>query len=179
MRRVAYISVVCVAIVIGYVFFTPPAPPAGGLSEAPPLPPAGVEVRHRNEVNHFSFQIPPGYSALEYNVAEHNQGAVVVQNQAGRGALILTTPFLEAELVLTQERIKKDVPTLSVRNARPITIANEVTGLAFDSDDAVWDGDAREVWFVHRHTLFQLSALRTDTEALDAVIATWRFDPVK
>lgn len=183
MRSASLLGIVCAlgVVLAGYVFLVRvPEVQTNKPARVVPTPPkSGVEIRHRNEVNHFSFEIPAGYSAFEYDVEERKAGAVVVQNQAGRGALILATPFIEAEAVLTPERIKKDVPHLSVTNVQEVLIAEEVPGLAFDSSDAVWDGNAREVWFVHRHTLFQLSALRTDTQVLEAIVDTWRFEPVK
>ena len=56
-----------------------------------------------------------------------------------------------------------------------LEIGNNYKGVAFRSDNAAFDGDSREVWFVFKGNLFQISTYARLDPLLKAMFATWKF----
>lgn len=134
--------------------------------------PEGIHARHVDETYAFSFELFEGFRAGEGQLSD-GKHAVAVENDDGVWMLILATPFTTDLPVLTKERIRIDAPDLAVSNETPFAIAG-VTGLLFDSDDQLWEGNARELWFVKNNVLYQLSTSRTWAPLLEETARSWR-----
>lgn len=145
----------------------------------------GSNVRYENEKYGFSFRYPKDFSVQEF--AEGDAGDVVLFQKAGEqnGFQVFIAPFDE-DITLTAERIRKDVPNITMKNPQPVTIgrkaafartlsdARVIGGVAFVSESPAF-GESFEIWFVHRGHLFQASAYRASEEVVRDVVRTWRF----
>ena len=98
-------------------------------------------------------------------------------DQGGRsdGVQIIVSPFSEDLHALTQDRIHQDVPDMKISEPQPVEIGANYTGLAFKSDNDAFNGASREVWFVLRGNLYQISTYDRLDPLLKKIFATWKF----
>ena len=48
-------------------------------------------------------------------------------------------------------------------------------GINFKSDNPTFDGDSREVWFVYKTNIYQISTYAHDDGLLQSELQTWTF----
>lgn len=125
--------------------------------------------RYTNSTYRFAVTMPVGFSAREL------EGAVVIENGAGDGIQVLITPLGEDIRVLTEGRIRADIPDLAISGAQSVEVGADHTGLAFRSDNEAFDGASREVWFVFGGDLYQISTYDRLDPLLRAMFSTWEF----
>jgi len=162
------------------VFFIPQsaAPPTAQL-EPYTVPPLGET--YTNEQYHFSLTLPEGFSAREMApYAETTPGqarstTIVLEDTQANGIQITITPFDEDLRVLTEVRVRQDVPDMAITNVQPVEVGLNHTGLAFKSDNPAFSGASREVWFVFRGNLYQISTYERLDNLLKEIFATWKF----
>lgn len=150
-----------------------PASTAGAPYQAPAL-----AQHYENAAHGFSLMMPADFSAQEGQNADGNT-VITLQNQTGDGIQILISPFDEdtgSGYTLTKERILEDIPNLAITAEQPVEIGSHYTGLAFKSDNAAWDGASREVWFVFRGNLYQISTYERLDPLLQSIFKTWQFN---
>jgi hypothetical protein len=119
--------------------------------------------------------MPGDFTAQELPADENGAQTVALQNASGDGVQITITPFDEDLAVLSKERIAQDVPDLKISDEQSVEIGANHTGLAFKSDNAAFGGASREVWFVFRGNLYQISTYERLDPLLKAIFATWQF----
>lgn len=170
-----------VLLVLGVAawFFLRQAPavlPAGPSTDShqtpfvvPPL--AGT---YTNAKYHFSLALPEGFTAGELPGAD-GADTVILQNKKGDGIQIIIRPFGEDLHVLTRDRIHQDIPDMKISDVENVTIGPTYTGVAFISDNEAFGGSSREVWFVFRGNLYQVSTYARLDGLLKAMFATWKF----
>jgi len=140
-----------------------------------------LSKEYTNDTYHFSLTLPEGFEArsMKQEVGE----TIVFENGSGDGIQIIITPFDEDLHVLTKERVQADVPGMQITDAQPVEIGDPSTGsgqvyyqgLAFKSDNPAFDGASREVWFVFRGNLYQISTYERLDELLKKMFSTWKF----
>jgi len=120
----------------------------------------------------FSFQYPPDFTATSFDEGE---STIVLIQKNGAGAQIAISPFDE-DIVLTAERIEKDLPDLVMVSPRSATLQSDtrVRGVLFNSVDESGLG-TREYWFVYRGNVYQIKVFAKDAELLEKITATWEF----
>lgn len=132
----------------------------------------------------FSFKYPAGFKISELPAADSVGGrTILVQNQAEKvGAQIYITPTEETSNILTTTDIADSLPDLAVRESQGVTIGNPVAGagqsgkgVAFLSDNPAFGGASREVWFVWKGHLYQISTYAELDPFLKGVFGTWQF----
>ena len=131
--------------------------------------------RGRRLVFRFSLGLPEGFAAQEFKEEGSAGKSVVLQDAKGNGIQILVTPFPEDLRVLTAERVQADIPDMKITDVRPVEIGAEHTGIAFMSDNEAFGGASREVWFVFRGNLYQISTYARLDTLLKSMFATWKF----
>jgi hypothetical protein len=95
-----------------------------------------------------------------------------------QGLQVHITPFDE-DVDLTIKRIKKDIPSLSVLEAREIQMGgdeNEVQMVVFESNNNLSTGKSYEGWFVYRRNLYQISGSIDSKELFDKITSSWKFE---
>src|SRR6266511_4938895 len=102
----------------------------------------------------FSFRYP---SNLRLNEIPHGEGSelILVEDpaHARQGFQVFYMPYDDAEL-LTEARIKQDVPDITMEDAAPVQVAGE-QGISFVQLQSPDVGKTYEVWFVHDGTLYE------------------------
>lgn len=129
-------------------------------------------MRYVDETYHFSFELFSGFRAAE-GTLRSGRYVITVENDTGVWMLIVVSPFDGTVPVLTKEMIVADVQDITISNDEPFSISG-VTGLLFDSTDPLWDGNARELWFVEGGYLYQLSTKREWQALLVESARSWR-----
>lgn len=130
---------------------------------------------YTNEQYGFSFVVPKGYVVRALAPDSLGRDAILVEKENGEGIQILMTLFDEPLSSLTSERIRKDVPDMRIEEPERVDIGAGHTGLAFKSDNPEFDSASREVWFVFRGTLYQISTYERLDSDLRQLFATWTF----
>lgn len=142
-----------------------------GTYEGPPL-----SADYTNSKYGFSLDTPEGFTVGELPPEENGAQAIVIQNDAGEGIQIYVTPFSDDRRVLTEADIRADIPDMDIRSVEKIEIGPDHIGVAFLSDNEAFGGDSREVWFVFRGNLYQISTYARLDPLLQAMFSTWRFN---
>ena len=91
---------------------------------------------------------------------------------------IFITPFGEEE-TLSEERIKKDIPSAVIEHAQPVILNpdaerdGEVQALLFSSQDEII-GKTIEVWFTKNGYLYEVTAPAHMDDVLPKILSSWR-----
>jgi len=137
---------------------------------------------YANSIYGFSLKMPADFSASESQDPSSGDDTIVLQNQSGDGIQIVISPFGEDTghgYTLTADRIHQDLPDLEIDDIQPVDIGTTspaYVGLAFLSDNPAFDGASREVWFVFRGNLYQISTYARLDPLLQAIFTTWQFN---
>ena len=84
--------------------------------------------------------------------------------------------FLEENIVLSLDRMRKDIPDLSIINPKEVIISSksgDVKAIMFNSNNALTTGSSLEVWFIKNKVLFQMSSTGDFDKVLNKILETW------
>jgi hypothetical protein len=176
MRTKGWLTLVLVAALVGGGAWYWHAK-GGAPTQAPEAPYTLPELTkpYSNSDYRFSFMLPTDFTAQEMPQDENGARTFLFQNDRGEGIQIVITPFDEDIATLTKERIQQDIPDLKITDEQPVEIGQNHTGLAFKSDNEAFGGASREVWFVFRGNLYQISTYERLDSLLQAIFGTWQF----
>lgn len=130
---------------------------------------------YHNATYRFSLAVPQGFTVQEMPHDDRGQ-IVLLQDPAGNGIQIMVTPFPEDLRQLSADRIRADIPDMQITDVQPVEIGLNHTGIAFRSDNDAFNGDSREVWFVFRGNLYQISTYARLDALLQTLFGTWKFE---
>jgi hypothetical protein len=145
-----------------------PASPSQEPYVVPPLSQGYMNEKHR-----FSVTMPEGFTARESSA--DGIDTIVFENGKAEGIQIVISPYDDVPQ-LTKAMILADIPDMAVTDEQPVEIGSNHTGIAFKSDNPAFDGASREVWFVFRGELYQISTYERFDPLLIAMFGTWQFD---
>ena len=128
--------------------------------------------KYTNTSHNFSLNMPEDFSARESTV--DGKDSIVFENTQGQGIQILISPYDDIN-VLTVEMIQEAIPELTISDSQPVNIGASHTGVAFKSDNDAFGGSSREVWFVFKGKLYQISTYKKFDELLKSMVGTWSF----
>ncbi len=171
----ALVGIIALVALLGGVFFyrNSAAP-----QELPPVDytAAAFTKEYKNDTYKFSLSMPENFTAREI-VSEEAGGTGILLESDSRsdGVQITILPFDEDLRSLTKARIEQDIPDLVITDSQTIEIGDTHTGVAFKSDNESFDGASREVWFVFRGNLYQISTYERLDPLLQKMFATWKF----
>jgi hypothetical protein len=122
----------------------------------------------------FSFKYPASFTV---QVVPQDSGEVIlVQDiKTSIGAQIVITPFEGGDIDITPELIRESVPDMEVSDPQEVLIGVNRKGLAFKSDNESFGGKSRDVWFVYKGKLYQITTYEELDEFLKGVFSTWSF----
>lgn len=166
---------VLVAGYFGWQAYHPAVVPSivGGENASPLNVP--LSKSYTNAAHNFSLNMPEGYSARELPADDSGVSTVVIENSSSDGVQIRMQPFSGDVRVLTADMVKADIPGIKMDDVQTVTIGADYQGIAFKSDNDAFNGDSREVWFVFRGTLYQISTYARLDPLLKGIFSTWRF----
>ena len=124
----------------------------------------------------FSFSYPEDFTIT--NVPnDDGSKAILVQNFSKKvGVQILISPFRGEDIDITPEVVVEEIPDLKISDAQELLVGANRKGLAFLSDNDAFGGKSREVWFVFRGNLYQISTYADLDAFLKGLFTTWQFN---
>lgn len=114
----------------------------------------------------FSFVYP---TEMKLREAREEYGEVVIiESVKGELGLQIVVSSFDEEIVLTTERIKADLPNLSMSNEQSFVLADR-EGATFVSENM------REIWVVKDGYLYQISGYAGGEALMSKILATWQW----
>jgi len=135
---------------------------------------ASLPQTYKNDTYGFSLQYPDGFSVGDIPESDGTRTILLQDTSAGVGIQIYISPFIDEDTILTPERIARDIPGITVESPSPVSISGRSGGIAFISRNPLF-GVSREVWFVYRDHLYQLSTYITQDPLMEVILSTWKF----
>ena len=131
----------------------------------------------------FSFFYPQDFSVGAFSGEENTKTVLVQDENKKTGVQVYISSFGE-DITLTPERIKKDAPDVLMNDVKTVSL-DGVNTVSFGSVNS--SGQSREVWFVHKSNLYQIStpqtqrsdlknSPRSDLDPLDDIIKSWQWN---
>lgn len=136
------------------------------------VPPLTEE--YRNEALRFSLLLPEGFTAGELPVDDEGGRTIILQNERGEGIQIYSRPFDNIRN-LTADMVRADIPDMRISDIQKLEVGENHSGIAFLSDNEAFGGSSREVWFVFRGNLYQISTYARLDALLQTMFETWKF----
>jgi hypothetical protein len=127
---------------------------------------------YHNDLYGFSFDHLPGVT-VESSVIEGSDMFVVVDTHSDNVFQIYVQQNKDGVSDISESRIRQDIPDISIRDIRDVEVGDGAKGVAFISKDTL--GDKREVWFVFKSSIYQISAPIASDEFVKSVLNTWTF----
>lgn len=127
----------------------------------------------------FSFNYPTGYTETSFQSAQPDGSlseTIIVQDAKNLQGFQIVISEFDEDIDMTEARIKADIPSLAITNPQEVTLGPTRKGLAFLSDNDAYGGASREVWFVFRGNLYQISTYASLDSLLQQVLNTWQFN---
>jgi hypothetical protein len=130
---------------------------------------------YTDEIYKFSLKLPEDFKARKSQV--DNTYVVVLENTNTEGIQIKISPFDSGETkILTSDMIRRDIPDMQIFDEQIIEIGAYHKGVAFRSNNESFSGRSREVWFIFKGNLYQISTYDRFDELLKDIFATWKFE---
>lgn len=120
----------------------------------------------------MSFKYPRGFKVI--SIPDDIGESIVVQDaEAKIGFQIYVSPFDESGSVITEERLRADIPDIVIEDAQPIALEEGSAGIAFITGEGQYR--TREVWFAYDGYLYQINAPLAYDALLQKVLSAWQF----
>jgi hypothetical protein len=132
---------------------------------------AGRRTTYSHQRLGFSFDMPEGFSIGEFDNPVDESETVLVQ-KGDVGFQLVITPFDE-DVILTEEVIRGDLPDIVIEQPIQIQVNNAIA-LAFISESESL-GKTREVWWIYRGHLYQISTYTEFDEVMVEILESWSF----
>lgn len=144
-----------------------------------PIDPSQFTQTYSSRKYGFSFNYPEGHRVGNFqgtNPDGTEKETIVVQDADNlQGFQIIISTFDE-DIDITEGRIKRDIFDIKMEDRQTVQLGSARKGLAFISDNDSYGGASREVWFVYRGHLYQVSTYASLDALLQQVLNTWRFE---
>jgi hypothetical protein len=166
------VSVLVIAVAAGglYVWKNPSVLSRGssdGLQLAPPKAgevPKDLAQTYTSERYGFSVNYPTGFTVSFFENPAPDDGSfggdtIMIQNVSagGVGIQIIVSLFDEDGSILTEQYIKEYAPDMVINNVLPVELGANGRGIAFESNNDSYGGASRDVWFVYKGNLYQIT----------------------
>lgn len=129
---------------------------------------------YTNSMYGFSLNIPEDFKVRESDV--NGSHTIVFENAKSEGIQIVISLYDKKGVkVLTKDMIQSAIPDMQITDDQVLDVGSTYKGIAFKSDNDAFNGDSREVWFIFKDNLYQISTYSRFDELLKAMFATWEF----
>lgn len=129
---------------------------------------------HVDNVYGMSFKYPKDFRVGVF-VDDGSRHTYLIQNDTNLGLQIIVSPFDENISILTEERIKKDIPDIVMVNYHVAEISqNKIQAAIFESESEHF-GRSYEIWFIYKGNLYQASTYFDERELADKILSTLEF----
>ncbi|OHA41614.1 MAG: hypothetical protein A3G52_00715 [Candidatus Taylorbacteria bacterium RIFCSPLOWO2_12_FULL_43_20] len=126
-----------------------------------------------NEAYRFSIKYPAKLNVSSFESADGSGYVILIADlQTGYGVQIFISPYADSSDV-TAERIRQDVPGITIKNPQEVLLGQTGKGVAFTDGTGVTAN--RQVWFASKGQLYQLTAPMDFDDTLRRMLDTWIF----
>ena len=132
-----------------------------------------TEYVYKHTVYPFAFTYPKG-TTVEASIVDSGTMILVTDAVHDHIFQVYIQEVGETSLDITEARIRQDIPGITIRDVQTVEVGTGARGTAFISTDDV--GEKREVWFVFKGVLYQLSAPLTSDDFMRSILNTWQFN---
>ncbi|MCF7865653.1 MAG: hypothetical protein K9M11_04065 [Candidatus Pacebacteria bacterium] len=147
---------------------------ADGVEKTAPYVVPPLTKNYTSSAYGFSLNIPEDFTTRESDV--NGTHTIVFENSKSEGVQIVVSPYDEKGVkVLTKDMVQSAIPDLKITDDQVLEIGKSYKGLAFKSDNGAFNGDSREVWFIYKDNLYQISTYSRFDDLLKGMFATWEF----
>lgn len=147
-----------------------PAVPIIDPLPGPRTPREGMR-EYRSEFYHFQLFYPDTFTVTVYPEAESGRTIVFSNALTGEQFQIFMIPY--GAPAISDARIKTDIPGGVMDAPQHVTI-DDISATAFLSYSSAL-GDLREIWFVNKGFLYEVTAPLSLDDWLAELITTWMF----
>lgn len=145
-----------------------------GSSGLPTSPAKTGSALYTNDAYRFSLKYPAALATSTFSTPDGTGDIVLIDdNKTGLGMQISITPFDENITALTVDRIKQDVPDLTILESQDVLLGSSGKGVAFL--DGTSTSANRQVWFIAGQHLYQITAPVAFDQQLKDVLNSWVF----
>ncbi len=145
-------------------------------SDASNIKPSDIKPLNSETFSHtdpnFSLQYPKNISITKFE--DGASETILLKDPQQKDTQIFISSFDE-DIVLSAERIKKDLPKLVIENPTEVMIGGKVKAVSFTSTNNLAI-PTREVWFVYNGYLYQISIPLEIESAIGEILKTWKFN---
>jgi hypothetical protein len=131
-----------------------------------------ANVTYEDAALGFSLTYPKELAVTEYEEEGGARTLVFAKPGEQYGFQIFIAPY--AGKVITEERLRKDLPGAAVREPVEVVIGSGIQASAFWSESPVI-GESREVWFIYDGYLYEATTYARLDSLLGEVLATIDF----
>jgi len=135
---------------------------------------------YKHKILGFSFSYAKDYNISSFgNYSETDGETILLQKNEGKDGLQVLINAFDENIVLDENRIKKDLPNLSIINPKNVIIGgdtNNVRGISFESNNSLSSGKSIEFWFVYKKNLYQITAKDNSGEVLNKILESWKLE---
>ena len=126
---------------------------------------------YKNLLLRFSIIFPKNLRIKEYDDGTSASTITFDDPTSGHGFQIFVVPYQHDQI--TPEQFKRDIPSGVMKEPVDVII-DGVRGTVFYSQDPVI-GETREVWFIHRGFLYEITTPKDLDRWVADIMKTWRF----
>jgi len=173
-RSTPSIVLVLVCALAGYLiydYFSNPHVVEQGIRLEPPRSTPLGSREYRDFAHQFSLFYPEALTVQEIDEAGGGSTILFQNPEAGVGFQIFIVGY--SEPVVTEERLKKDIPS-GVQTNKEDIIVDGASGVAFYSLD-LGLGETREAWFIKNGFLYEVTTPKPLEAHLLEVLKSWKF----
>lgn len=149
--------------------------PSAGEATNTASPAFALTKEYKNSKYAFSFNHPEDYS-VSFAEDDAEGDTLVLQNARGEGFQIIMRQTDENIKTISAEMIRRDIPDIVMENTQDVILGSSGRGVAFMSDNPIFGGQSREVWFARNKVFYQLSANVAKDALIQAVLSSWKFE---
>ena len=128
---------------------------------------------YTHPTHRFSFKHPAGFTITPLET-ESEEVLLIESPNKKIGIQIMITPYGE-DIDLTEDIVRASISETKMSDAQPVEIGKGRRGVAFLSDNPQFGGASREVWFVYKKNLYQISTYAEFDGFLKGMFGTWEF----
>jgi hypothetical protein len=141
-------------------------------SETTPTTVAAGDMRsYENTKFHFRLSFPKNLSVREFTEAGGELTVTLSDEATGEGFQIFATPYKSSQI--TTDRFRLDEPS-GVYNSPVDVFVDGVRATMFFGSNTIM-GDTREVWFIRKGYLYEVTTYKELDEWLGQIMQTWKF----
>ncbi len=123
----------------------------------------------------FAFNYPKEYTIEQTPETGAQSTTILVHDAQGNGFQIYIAYQSSLDPIITAQQIKHDIPRMVVLDPQEFQVAGANKGVTFISENVLDHSKQREVWFIQKGYLYQITATLGAQKVLEDILNSLRF----